>query len=220
VVLACLSIVLGAALVGLAVPRTVAAWEAVAAHAALTKFTKASPAELREGVAGLSRAVTWIASSRYLTGLGTLELLLAEALPPADATRAGLLASAERHLVEGLAAGPLDGLNWYRLAEVRAARGAERRAIVDALMKSLDLAPNMRGLWIDRTVALLRDRRLLTPDETAALNSQIRRIWPVDATFRTRIVTTLRGDRPSLEALRQALGRDSEAQAELGRLLQ
>jgi hypothetical protein len=212
-------VALGLGLVALAVPRTVAAWEAMPANRALSQFSKATPAELRDGIAGLTRAVTWIASGRYLSNLGTLELLLAETMTRGDPARDAVLANAEGHLMAGLAADPLDGLDWYRLAEVRNERGTNRRLVVTALMKSLDVAPNMRNLWLNRTLGLLRDRQYLTPDELAALNSQIRRVWPADGVFSRQMAAALKADPASLDALRRALDGDPQSLDELSVLL-
>jgi hypothetical protein len=70
--------VAGIFLLALAVPRAIAAWEAVPGRTAMSKFTGASAVELRAGIAGLLQAIGWTESSRYLTMAGTLELLLFE----------------------------------------------------------------------------------------------------------------------------------------------
>ena len=77
-------------MLGLAIPRTVAAWAAVEAQPALLKMAtgkKPSDVELAVAVAGLQRAVAWIPSGRRLTDLGLLEVEQAGRPPLGDPRR-------------------------------------------------------------------------------------------------------------------------------------
>ena len=110
-----------------AVPRTLAAWAGLEAQPALEKLQEGkspSDVELATGISGLQRALGWGASARRLTDLAPLELAQAERLPIADPARLRLLASAERQLLDGLAANPVNGFAWLRLALIPELRGA------------------------------------------------------------------------------------------------
>jgi hypothetical protein len=82
-------------------------------------------------------------------------------------------------------------------------------------MMSLDVAPNMRNLWVDRAMGLVRDRQLLSADEIAPVQSQIRRIWQADVSGRRRLAEKLRDDSGGIDFLREALSNDVGAQAQL-----
>jgi hypothetical protein len=205
----------------LAVPRTVAAWAAFSSQAALAKVgdgRQPTAGELQDGIDGLTRAVAWIASERYLSELGTLELLLAQERAAIDPERGALLERSDRDLLAGLAKSPGDGTAWYRLAQVRQARGADGRAVVDALLKSLDLAPTMRSVWFGRTFGLVHYRALLSADEWAAVASNIRTIWGADEPTRGRLIGMLRGNSDDLAVLRLALSDDPVAREQFDRL--
>jgi len=208
---------MGAGLLVLSVPRTIAAWEAMPARPLLEKIDNAKPipiSELRDGIRGLERSVTWVASDRYLKDLATLELTLFQILPAGNPDRAVVLAACEQHLLDGLAANPADGLAWYRLAQVRQSKGEDARPIVVALMQSVDMAPNFRPLFVGRTLGLILFRRALTPEEIQIAESQIRTFWrgssPAD---RKVLYGYLRGDNAALAMVEQAVREDTEAKA-------
>ena len=173
---------LGLALLVLAVPRTIAAWSALGAGPALDKLlVDKSPydAELAAGVVALERSISWTPSGRRLTDLALLEAVQAERLSPGSPRREELLAQSERHLVDGLIADPADGFAWLRLAVVRELRAAQSRQIAAALVQSLDVAPNMRRLWIPRAGMMLRYWQSLEIDELLEMRGQLRTIWTV-----------------------------------------
>jgi len=207
----------GAVLLALAVPRTIAAWEAIAAQPALEKIDAGKPlstAELREAVAGLERSVTWVTSDRSLKDLGTLELSLYQALPFTDPGRGAVLASCERHFLEGLAANPADGMAWYRLAQVRQLSGGDARRVVVALMQSADMAPNYRPVFVGRTLGLLLYRAVLTPEEFQVAESQIRTFWRgAKPAERKALYGYVRGDAASLAMIENAVREDPDAKA-------
>src|SRR6266550_3332005 len=83
------------------------------------------------------------------------------ALSPGDAQRAKLLERSESHPVEGLLQNACDGYAWLRLAIVQDYRSLPARKVAAPLMASLDLAPNLRGLWSTRAEYLLYYSTLL-----------------------------------------------------------
>jgi hypothetical protein len=181
------SAVLGASLLVLAVPRTLAAWASLDAVPAIDKLQMGqtpSADELTNGVTALKRALDWTPSARRLADLALLELEQAFRFPKEDSRRAELLGVAEQHLVAGLRMNPANGFAWLRLATVRELQGAPARQVAVALTQSLDVAPNMRKLWIPRAAGLLAYWRYLTVDELQALRGHLRAIWTADKTMR------------------------------------
>jgi hypothetical protein len=209
-----LAATLAFALLAFGIPRTIAAWEDLAAQPALEKIwvgKTPSEAQLSEGIAGLQRAVAWVPSARRLTDWAMLELQQAVGLPPGDASRTELLSRAEQHLIDGLIANPADGFAWVRLAIVRELRGASGRQIALALAQSLDMAPNDRRLWLFRARMFLNYWRYLTPDELFAMRSQLRTIWTADkATSIPLLQAAQRAD--ALPVIVWALSDDAAAQ--------
>src|SRR6516162_10291595 len=135
---AILSLLLGAALVALALPRTVSAWaslEAAPAFGTLQEGQFPSASETTAGIAGLKRAVEWTPSGRRLSDLALLELMQALRLPVSDPKREALLSEANQHLVESLSVNPADGYAWFRLASVRRWRNRSGSEVADALMQ-------------------------------------------------------------------------------------
>lgn len=175
--------------------------------------------ELRDGIASLRRSLVVLSSSRRLIDLGTLEFLSSHEITGDDAARRILIDAAEGHLAQGLAINPLDGLAWYRLAQVRQARDVnDGRAIVVALMQSLDMSPNLRSLWVARTFGLLVYRRYLTPEEMTALMSSLHTSWGAEKAFRIFLVRALRSNADALALLEQALANDTNALQQLRQL--
>ena len=184
------SLVAGLVLLGLAIPQTIAAWNARDAATVLDKLNAGKPAsesELATGAAALKRALSWATSARWSADLGFIEVWQALRLRQQEPQRPQLLADAERHLTAGLTANPADGSSWVQLAFVRQLRGAPDRTIATALMQSLDVAPYLRALWIYRAEMLLHYRRVLEPDEADSFRRQIRTIWSTGAPFTTAL---------------------------------
>lgn len=171
---------LGILLMTLAVPRTIAAWSAFAARPALdTIFNGRTPSDsdLNAAVLELEYAVSWSSSGGRLTNLALLRAVQAERLPFDSPQRQELLMQAEDLLIRGLSDNPADGYAWLRLAVVRSLLGAESRRVVDALMQSVDTAPNARHLWLSRIEMILRYWPDFSVDELLMMRSQIRTIW-------------------------------------------
>jgi hypothetical protein len=211
---------LGILLLYLAVPRTFAAWAGLDAQPALEKLQEGKPpsdVELATGISGLQRALGWVASARRLTDLAMLELAQAERLPIADSARLRLLASAERHLLDGLAVNPVNGFAWLRLALIRELRGAPPREIAAALAQSLDMAPNTRKLWLPRMALFIVYWRDLSFDELLAVRAHLRTIWEVDAAIR-RPLTQAALQAGELPILVWALGDNPASPEDIERL--
>jgi hypothetical protein len=214
-------VALGIALLVLSVPRTIAAWEALAARSVLDELAvgKSTPSDaaLADGVGGLKRAISWVPSSARLADLAFLEVEQVLRLPPSNPERAVLLASAERHLVDSLAANPADGFAWLRLAVVREQIGAPPREVAEALAQSLDMAPNTRSLWLPRATLLLRYWRYLTVDELLAMRAQLRTIWTFGKAMRLSlfIAADRLGEAPMIS---WGIGDDPAGQAEFEEL--
>lgn len=180
---AALLAIMGVLLLALGIPRTVAAWESLAALPAIRNVQYNRPPtfeELVEGDRGLTAALKWIPSAERLTDLAMLELEEAYRFGPSDPQRAKFLDSAERHLVAGLIANPADGFAWMRLAQIKEAKGAPPRDIAALIAQSTDVAPNMRRLWLARARMYLTYWRYLNNDEFLAMRNQFRTIWDND----------------------------------------
>lgn len=197
-----LSGMVGLALVTLGIPRTMAAWYNAAAEPALQKLNMQgtpSAEELATGVAALQRSLLWDRSARRLADLSWLELVQALPLTQADPLRGELLAHSERHLVDSLVANPANGFGWLRLATVLELQGAPRRRIAAALAKSLDMAPNVRPLWIPRAAMFFVYWLDLTSDELLAMKGHLQMVWSEDETIRLPLLQA--ADRTGSRAL-------------------
>jgi hypothetical protein len=182
---------LGVIVVSLALPRTLAAWNALEAQSAIEKLQTGKPPsdeELAVGVRGLKRALEWTPSARRATDLALLRLEQASRLSKEDSARLPLLNEAERYLVEGLLASPANGFAWLRLAIVRELREAPPRDIAAALAQSVDMAPSMRKLWLPRAMMLLAYWRDLTFEELLALRAHLRTVWESDSVTRAALL--------------------------------
>jgi hypothetical protein len=178
---------MGGCLLALAVPRTVAAWEALGAQPAIQKLeigARPSTESVDAGIAALTRSLQWVSSSRHLTDLAMLELELARWMAAAEPMRSTWLARSEEHLIEGLTANPADGYAWLRLAIVRHLRQADGRAVAAPLIRSVDVAPNTRSLWLLRAEYLLTYWPAFEPDELTVMRGQLRTIWSADEASR------------------------------------
>jgi len=216
-----LSVALGIALLGLSVPRTIAAWYALAAQPVLEKLLIAkeppSDAEFAHAIAGLDNANAWVPSARRLTDLAILEIGQLLRLPRSDPKRAILLASAEQHLVDGLVANPTDGYAWLNLAIVREQAGLPPRQIAVALVQSLAMAPNARPLWLPRASMLLVYWPSLQSDELLVMRAQLHTIWTVDKNLQLPLLQVA-ARLGRVQTISWGIGDDPPEQAELKKL--
>jgi hypothetical protein len=172
---------LGAALLALAIPRSVAAITFIrqSATSSLLAGGRPSPATLSNGVTVIEEALRWSNQPRYLSSLSLLEFELALNFPVGGPDRATWMSRAEQNAIATLKANPADGYIWVRLAVMRQARGAAPRDILDPLITSLDVAPNRRELWRSRMTLLLYYWGELKPNELPIVYHQIRTMWDV-----------------------------------------
>ena len=203
----------------LAVPRTVAAWHAMEGNEVyrlLSLGRSVPPDSIDRALAGLDVALDWVPSGdRYvMRAAAELEHYLRHT---ATADRGTWLARTARDLEAGLAANPADGRASLALAYVRAWQGAGGRDVVVGLLHSMDTMPSLRMLWPARSTAFLAAWRDLTPDEAAAVRSQLRAIWQNEPDMWTSLVVTARAA-GRLDELSAALAGEPTARAELERL--
>ncbi|QQS14156.1 MAG: hypothetical protein IPK81_08260 [Rhodospirillales bacterium] len=178
--MAVVGLILGAAIVALGLPRTVAAWRAMGAEPALSALAARrtpSAAELAAGEAALRGALAWNESGRRRGDLALLLMARAESRGADTAARRADLDEAEALLLAALPLSPGNGYGWFRLAAVREARDGPGRAVAAALAMSLDVAPNARRMWLPRLEMILRNWRHFRPDELAVARRQIRTVW-------------------------------------------
>jgi hypothetical protein len=208
------------ALIGLAVPRTIAAWEAMTATATLEMLRMGSPVQAKDlaaGGAALRNALKWQSTAGRFTDLALLEMLEASDLPGASAAREQKLAEAEWHVTTGLAANPANPYAWFWLAIVKEMRDAPPRDVAAALVQSLDVGPNARNLWIPRAGMLLSYWRNLNVDELLAMRAHLHSIWIANNALRLPLLEAAvrAGQVPMLG---WALGNDPEAELEFNKL--
>lgn len=214
------SVLLGGLLIYLSIPRTIAAWTSLEAQTAIDKLQNGklpSDQELVHGASALQSALAWAPSPRRLTDLALLELEQASRLPVASPARNELLVKAELHLIDGLVANPANGFAWLRLAIVRELRGAPARQVALALAQSLDMAPNMRKLWLPRASLFFVYWRDLTFEELLAMRAQLRTIWTADPDSR-RALMQAAGQAGQLAVLSWALQDSPPSQADVEKI--
>lgn len=137
---------------------------------------------------GLIRATDWVPSGDRYYMLASAEWERCRNLPLADPSRSEGLARVARDLRQGLSANPADGRASLMLAVVRAWQGAPARQVAEALLHSMDMAPNMEALWLWRTTYFFAVRSALTADEAASVRGQLRAIWRYAPTLRLSLV--------------------------------
>jgi hypothetical protein len=215
-----LAAALAAALLGLGIPRTVAAGSGFAGWSALRSLAARRVVlddELQRAVSGLLVAVRWVPSSGRLEDLARLETVQAQRLPPGDPRRPPLVQSAESHARLAIARTPINRAAWVTLVILLDLRDAPRREIAAALVKLLDVAPYDRDIWLWRSGRLLGYWDELAPEERQGVESNIRVMWTADRPMATDLLRyAVLNDR--LGPIELALGRDREALAVLDKL--
>lgn len=172
---------------------------------------------LDAALVGLYVASDWVRSGDRLYMQASVELERYRRLPISDAARNSWLARSRRDLEWGLASNPADGRASLLLAIVCAWQGAPARDVVVALLHSMDTMPNLRLLWVTRMTVFFAAWSALTPDESAAVRSQLRSIWQNAPDMRIPLIRgALAAGR--LSELSMSLADEPGALAELGRL--
>jgi hypothetical protein len=209
--------ILGVCLLGLGVPRTIAAWYSLAAEPAVSKMAggaKPSDIELTDAIADLEAAIAWVPSNKRLSDLGWLEAEQGVRVPAGNPQRLELLDQAENHLVAALRLGSADGVAWLRLAFVREVKAEPERQVVAALMQSLDAAPFERGYWIYRSGKLFALWPSLTLDELYAVRTNIHAMWMAAPRMRRPLLAAAEAA-GQVAALNWSLADDPEAKEQL-----
>jgi hypothetical protein len=208
---------MGAGLLVMAVPRTVAAWNSFGAAPAMAKLRfgqTATTEELARCVEASKRAIEWTSSALRLANLGSCEFALARQVPAAGPDHNHWLDLAEAHTEQSLRRDPTDGFTWLRLAMMREMHGAAARNVIGPLMKSLEMTPNARPIWPLRSEMLLVYARLLTPEDRAAVSRHLHTVWtfsPADRPVLLEIAHRVN----RLDLLQAALADDPEAKVEI-----
>jgi hypothetical protein len=128
-----------------------------------------------------------LTSSQTLVDLGTLQLQLSF---DSDKTPQywRLLHDAEMNLTAGLAQNPANGLGWLRLAIAQDDLHRAPRFVADSLLRSVDMAPNLRGLWLARARLMLVYWPAMAPGEALEVKAQLRGIWEANSKYREPLV--------------------------------
>jgi hypothetical protein len=188
---AVVSVTLGVILLALAVPRTVAAWQAMEGEDVFRAIAMGhSPANdrLEAALASLTLAVDWMPSADRYYMLASVKVERYRRLTMQDSARSDWLALTVRDLEHGLIANPANGRASLMLAVVRTWQGVSSRQVAAALLHSMDVAPSMRQLWLWRATYFLAAWAALTPEEVAAVRSQVRAIWRNDPNMRISLI--------------------------------
>jgi hypothetical protein len=170
----------GAGLLGLGVPRTIAAWTAfptLATVDAVEQNRSVPFDDMSASIEALRRSLPWDASAVRATSLAMLEHVLAMQMPLDDERRDKLIAAAEADNITGLLRNPADGFAWFRLANLRDLRKAPPRDVAVALIQSIDLTPNMDPIWLPRAAMLFAYLTAFTREEIEVVRAQIRTVW-------------------------------------------
>lgn len=214
-------VLVGGTLLGLAMPRTIAAWAAMGGDNIYVRLGDVRPPsddELELGARAYRRAADWVSSGAVMIRLAVIENTRAQTIVAAASERANLLERAERDLVEGLRRDPVDGFGWLVLASVRQQRAAPPGEIVRAAIQSLDMSPLTRYLWLPRAQVLFLNAAKLDAEELAAVQAHLRIIWNADPTLRQPLLIASFAS-GNLRLLSTALESDVEAKAELDKLM-
>lgn len=212
------SLAAGLVLLGMATPRTLAAWSSLGAEPAMEKLRSGVPpttGELADCVAASEKAIAWTPSAVRFANLGSCEFALARQAPADSANRNHWLDLAATHTEQSLHRDPTDGFTWLRLASIREMRGAAARDIIGLLIKSIEMTPNARPLWRSRSEMLLLYARLMTPDDAGTVRRHLHTIWTFSPPHRP-ILLEIAHRTNRMDFLLAALADDPEAIDELG----
>ena len=214
-------VLVGGALLSLAVPRSMAAWAAIGGDDVYSRLADVRPPsghELELGARAYERAIDWKSSGELMIRLAVIENARAQTMAATAPERAKLLERSERELVAGLSRDPVSGFGWLILASVRQQRDAPQREIARAVIQSLDMSPMTRYLWLPRAQALFLYVAKLDPEELAGVQAHLRIIWNADPSLRQSLLVAFFSS-GNLRLLSTSLERDVEAKAELDKLM-
>jgi hypothetical protein len=172
--------VVGAGLLYLALPRTIAAVLKLPGNPVLTRIQERKPVDA-EGLATLiasrKRAVFWADSGRDRAVLGLAQLLLARRSQGAGGYERGLAVDAIDSLRDGLALAPASPHAWTRLAYAELVANGPSAPVASALEMSLRTAPFDPRLLRVRIELCLRAWPYLTAAARRLVHEQVRLAW-------------------------------------------
>ncbi|VUX45213.1 hypothetical protein DF3PA_100061 [Candidatus Defluviicoccus seviourii] len=183
----------------------------------LAKLRQAIPVSAHEAKDLLSAKqdeMKWLESGEAAIDSGLARLLIAESLPADAKERDRLVAAAASDLKQGLAAAPLSGRGWARLAYSLAALEGWSPAAMTALRFSIAAAPFEPSLTLFRLRMGLEAWPHLDARDRASVLQQIRYAAKVDL----KALALLAEERQSIPVVRAALRDQPHVLAELDRL--
>lgn len=198
-IVALMTLLLGALLLYLALPRTLAFIIALPGDPALTRIQEGAPvadADLETLIAAREKALLWAASGRFLTDLALARLVLAQNAnananldQKVDLKQA---ATAVKFLRDGLAKAPANPYAWTRLAYAELISGAPPARVATALRPALRLAPYDPRLFLIRLDIGFFVWPALDADDRALIYDQIRMTW-AEHRLRGPLIALVRG---------------------------
>ncbi len=211
----------GAGLLYLALPRTVAAVLMLPGDPVIVRLQErqaVEPAALEILIRSRRRALAWVRSGRALTDLGLARLVLARAAADGgddggfDRGEAGAALAA---LEAGLRLAPANAHAWARLAYARLVVDGPSPALARALAMSFRAAPYAPRLVLVRVELALRAWPFLTTPERLPAGDEMRRAWRHHAAA----LVELARHSGRADVVGAALAGDRAARAELERRL-
>ncbi|MDG4603798.1 MAG: hypothetical protein P9C48_14610 [Defluviicoccus sp.] len=183
----------------------------------LAKLRQAIPVSANEAKDLLSAKqdeMKWLESGEAAIDSGLARLLIAESLPADAKERDRFVAAAARDLKQGLAAAPLSGRGWARLAYSLAALEGWSPAAMSALRFSIVAAPFEPSLTLFRLRMGLEAWPQLDARDRASVLQQVRYAAKVDL----KALALLGEEQQSIPIVRAALRDEPHVLAELDRL--
>lgn len=183
----------------------------------LAKLRQAIPVSAHEAKDLLSAKqdeMKWLESGEAAIDSGLARLLIAESLPADAKERDRLVAAAASDLKQGLAAAPLSGRGWARLAYSLAALEGWSPSAMTALRFSIAAAPFEPSLTLFRLRMGLEAWPHLDARDRASVLQQIRYAAKVDL----KALALLAEEQQSVPIVRAALRDEPHVLSELDRL--
>jgi hypothetical protein len=207
-------LLLGAFLVILAVPRSIAALVAIPGDAIQFELTRGQPVAddaLRLIVENRTAALHWLDDPAYYRDIGTAATLLAFHRGFSDPSSKLLLEKSDMALRSSLRLAPVDPGAWARLAYAHQLLGAPASEVAADLRASLQTGSFDPGLLESRVRIAVVLWSELEADDRIAFIEQIRVLWRHDAEGLARISL----NQAAYSVIIQALDPDHEAQDKL-----
>ncbi len=178
--MAALAFVVGAGLLYLALPRTIAAIVKLPGRPVLARIQDRKPVDVEDLatlITARSRALSWADSGRDHAVLGLAQLLLARGPERASGYDQRVVEDAIVSLRDGLALAPASPHAWARLAYAELVANGPSAAVASALDMSLRTAPFEPRLLRVRVELSLHAWPYLTAEVRRLVHEQIRQAW-------------------------------------------